>query len=168
MSAFNPKIKQAIEIVGSQANLASGCNVAQPTVFKWLNGGEYSSGYLAGNKARQYTLDVLMPRVDRVLAQYSHIVAITDPLHTQFYLDTLERPSGENGFVQSHRKPLYLYTKKEIDKLFAVPLATFFTQCLEEFATENMGKVAEDKMLAYFCKLYRKIGKYCADLWLLA
>lgn len=45
MSAFNPKIKQAIEIVGSQANLASGCNVAQPTVFKWLNGGEYSAKY---------------------------------------------------------------------------------------------------------------------------
>lgn len=129
------------------------------------NGG-YSAGYLASSQARQYTLDVLMPRVDRVLAQYSHIVAITDPLHTQFYLDTLERPSGENGFVQSNRKPLYLYTKKEIDKLFALPLATFFTQCLEDFATENMGKVAEDKMLTYFCKLYRKIGKYCADLWL--
>ncbi|EIJ72161.1 transcriptional regulator [Pasteurella bettyae] len=47
MSGFNPKIKQAIEIVGSQANLANECNVAQPTVFKWLNGSEYSAKYAA-------------------------------------------------------------------------------------------------------------------------
>lgn len=128
--------------------------------------GKTSGGYYASQQARQYTLDVLMPRIDRVLAQYSHIVAITDPLHTQFYLDTLERPTGKNAFVQSHRKALFLYTKKEIDKLFSIPLATFFTQCLEDFASENAGKVEENEMWAYFLRLYRKIGCYCANLWL--
>lgn len=127
-----------------------------------------NSGYVASREARQYTADVLMPRIERVLAQYSHIVAITDPFHTQFYLDTLTRPEGENGFIRSHRKPLYLYTKHEIDKLFAIPLSSFFEYLIADFGEQYRGKVedTDEQMLFFFKKLYRKIGQYCADLLL--
>lgn len=39
-------IEKAIEITGSQSSLAKACNVKQPTIFKWLNGGKMDVKYI--------------------------------------------------------------------------------------------------------------------------
>ena len=125
-------------------------------------------GNVARREANLYLRNVLMPRVDNVLAQYTHLVAITDPARVFYYLESLERPNGENGFVKNNRKPLYLYTQKEIDQLFAMPLAGYCAQKIAEFGELHQGKVedTDEDMLVFFKMIYRKIGTLCADLWL--
>ena len=124
-------------------------------------------GNVARREANLYLRNVLIPRVNNVLAQYTHLVAITDPARVFYYLESLERPNGENGFVKSNRKPLYLYTKKEIERFFAMPLAAYFEQQISEFGEKHQGKVeTEAEMFTFFKMIYHKIGKRCAELLL--
>lgn len=44
---MNKVIKKALQIVGSQKNLANICGVTQPAVHKWLHGGAVSPSKVA-------------------------------------------------------------------------------------------------------------------------
>lgn len=57
---MNELIIKAVEIVGTQSELAVRCRVSQQAVKKWLNGGEYSAKYAA--RIEQATQGVVTAR----------------------------------------------------------------------------------------------------------
>ncbi len=61
----NKGIKTAVRICGSQAVIAKACNVSQPTVFKWLNGGKMDVKYIPSIiKATEYEVNPIELRPD--------------------------------------------------------------------------------------------------------